>query len=296
MTFISIILASATMSLGLVGPGAGHACGDDCAKACCATAEEAPSCAMCEKMEDGEKCAMCAAHADAKDAMADHATCASCEALGEGKMCASCAAHADMGGKMDGKMDHANMGHQGHADHAGHGKAHAATPKVDSALYGNAAWPAHNTAQRLGAKSFQGKQLPVAIGNESWISEKVNLEGKVIVIDFWATWCGPCRKASPMLDKLQVEHKGNLEVLAISGLNDPESDVRSYVAEHKVAYSHLYDGKQGISSKMEVRSIPHTVIMSTDGVIRWQGNPLSAEFKKALEQVLAVDPVINAKG
>ncbi len=280
MTFISIIIASAGMSLGFVGLGAV----DDGAKACCATAEAEPSCAMCEKMEDGKKCSMCEAKAGAKDTMADHAACATCDALGEGKMCASCAAHADMGGKV------------GVDDQGRIVITYKATPKIDSALYGNAAWPTHNTGDSLYAKDFQGQALPVALGNETWISKKTSTEGKVVILDFWATWCPPCRSAMPILDQLQKDNKENLAVLAIGGQREDEATVRSFVAEHKESISNLFDADQSVYSKFESRGIPLVVVMSTDGVIRWIGNPHDANFKKAVAQVLKVDPLINAKG
>ncbi len=168
-------------------------------------------------------------------------------------------------------------------------------PTIDKALYTKANWPSHNMAKKLGAKNFQGKSLPADFGNETWISEKIDTQGKVIVIEFWATWCPPCRKASPMLSELQQKYEKNLAILAISGMNDPEAEVRAYIKKHEVAYSNLYDSEQTIASEMEVRSIPHSVILSTDGTIRWQGNPLMPEFKQALKQVLESDPLIQAK-
>ena len=164
--------------------------------------------------------------------------------------------------------------------------------RIVPAKYTKADWPSMNSG-KLSAKDFQGKQLPVALGNEKWITEERDLTGKVVVLDFWATWCGPCRKASPTLNKLQIKHKGKLEVLAIGGSNDDESKQRKYVLQHKNAYSNLYDKKDSINNAMAVRGIPHTVIMSTDGVIRWQGNPLNSNFTKILEQIIAADPMFE---
>ena len=163
--------------------------------------------------------------------------------------------------------------------------------EVDPAAYNAVSWPSHNSG-KLKAKNYQGKALPVPLGGEEWITDKKDLTGKVIVLDFWATWCGPCRRASPMLDQMQKTHEGKLEVLAIGGQSEDERTVRKYVYQSVHSYSHLYDRKQSIYRKLEIKAIPHTVIMSTDGVIRWQGNPLSPAFKTALEQVLSVDPMI----
>jgi thiol-disulfide isomerase/thioredoxin len=165
-----------------------------------------------------------------------------------------------------------------------------AVPEILPALYKRADWPMKNSG-KLNAKNYQGKALPVALGNEEWISKERDLEGKVIVLDFWATWCGPCKRASPTLDKLQKQFEGKLEVLAIGGQSEDERKVRKYAASHKVAYAHLFDKKQSIYRKLEIRAIPHTIVMSTDGVIRWQGNPLSPAFKKAVEQVIEQDPM-----
>ncbi len=165
-----------------------------------------------------------------------------------------------------------------------------AVPEILPALYKRADWPMKNSG-KLSAKNVQGKQLPVPLGTEEWLTKEKDLEGKVLVLDFWATWCGPCRRASPILDKLQKQYEGKLEVLAISGQSEDEGTVRKYIGKKKNAYSHLFDKKQSIYRELEIRGIPHTVVMSTDGVIRWQGNPLSPAFKKAVEQVIAQDPM-----
>ena len=100
----------------------------------------------------------------------------------------------------------------------------------------------------------------------------------------------------PILDQLQKDNKENLAVLAIGGQREDEATVRSFVAEHKESISNLFDADQSVYNKFESRGIPLVVVMSTDGVIRWIGNPHDANFKKAVAQVLKVDPLINAKG
>jgi cytochrome c biogenesis protein CcmG, thiol:disulfide interchange protein DsbE len=161
---------------------------------------------------------------------------------------------------------------------------------IPPAKYTKADWPAVNTG-KMGALNLQGKALPVALGNEEWLTEERDLTGKILVLDFWATWCGPCKRASPTLEKMQIKHKGKIEVLAIGGPSDDEAKHKKYVIQHDKAYSNLYDKKGTINSAMKVRSIPHTIIISTDGVIRWQGNPLNSSFTKALDQVVAADPM-----
>ena len=167
-------------------------------------------------------------------------------------------------------------------------------PVVEPVAYQSADWPRHNRGE-LYAKNNQGNKLPVALGSETWLTEKVDTAGKVVVLDFWATWCPPCRKFLPIADRIQKQYKDDVAILAISGQNDPMDNVKSYIGEHPASYAHLYDSSQKVFSSLNVRAIPHVVILSTDGVIRWQGNPLVPDFQKALAQVVKEDPVIQAK-
>ena len=169
--------------------------------------------------------------------------------------------------------------------------AAASTEKPAATAYETAAWPEHNTD--LYAKDVQGKELPTPLGSEEWLTDKVETKNKVVVLDFWATWCGPCRAASPKLDKLQKAHADKLSVLAIAGQNDPIENVRSYIEEHPVAYAHLYDDKQSVFKPLESRGIPLVVVMSTDGVVRWIGNPHEPDFTTAVEKVIKADPAIK---
>jgi len=166
-------------------------------------------------------------------------------------------------------------------------------PVIPAEAYASADWPATNSAN-LNALDYQGKELPVPLGGEQWLTEKVDLGGKIVVLDFWATWCGPCRKVMPELDRLQKRYNSEIAILGMGGQNDPIADVKKFIRSHNESYSQLYDKDRAINNALQVRAIPHAVIISTDGIIRWQGNPLSSSFKKALEQTIKVDPMVNA--
>lgn len=163
---------------------------------------------------------------------------------------------------------------------------------IDSSEYASADWPKHNKNE-LSAKNYQGRSLPVALGNEEWVYNERSLEGKVLVLDFWATWCGPCIRASPMLEGLQSAYEGRLEIVGIGGAED-KAVFKRYVLKHKPNYAQKFDEHQILDSAMEVRGIPHVVVLSTDGVIRWQGNPHNPAFKTAVAQTVAADPLLAA--
>jgi len=167
------------------------------------------------------------------------------------------------------------------------------TSESNAHAYDSAMWPSHN--KDLYAKDFQGQALPVALGKETWLSDTVDTAGKVVVLDFWATWCPPCRAASPILDELQQENKDTLAVLALSGQREELSKVEAYVTEHSVSYAHLFDADQSVYAPFESKGIPLVVVISTDGIIRWIGNPHEEGFLPAVNQTIAADPLVQAQ-
>jgi thiol-disulfide isomerase/thioredoxin len=164
-------------------------------------------------------------------------------------------------------------------------KRRPATP----ADYAAASWPAFNTGS-LNATDVQGKALPAPLGGETWLTPQQNLAGKVIVLDFWATWCGPCHAIVPTLEQIQTANPDKLAILGVSGQGDDLSKVRSFLSNKQTVYGHLFDQNQRVYRALQVRAIPHVVVLSTDGVVRWQGNPHEPSFRAAVDQILRADP------
>ncbi|MFG0313259.1 MAG: TlpA family protein disulfide reductase [Phycisphaerales bacterium] len=171
-------------------------------------------------------------------------------------------------------------------------------PKVEAAAYGKAEWPAHNPQRNLYSSNFQGKPMPMTLGKETVLSSDLShkdTEGKVLVIDFWATWCGPCIAAAPKLEKLQKAHADNLMVVGVAGLNEDQNAVESYLKGHDESYLQLFDPDMKVFKEFDSTGIPLVLVVSTDGVIRWMGNPLQPEFESIVNAVVSADPLIQAK-
>ncbi len=115
-------------------------------------------------------------------------------------------------------------------------------------------------------------------------------KGHVYVVEFWATWCGPCHKAIPHLNKLAKKHEGKATILGVNVWDDAKNDtqVREFLdkLEEKMTYSAVRDTNHEMLSKWlqaaDQKGIPCAFVVDKEGKIAWIGHPMGD-----LEKVLA---------
>lgn len=116
-----------------------------------------------------------------------------------------------------------------------------------------------------------------------------SFEGKVLLIDFWATWCGPCRKEMPHVKKTYEEfHSKGFEILAVS-LDESEEKLRNYVKDEKLPWAQCFDGKgweNEVAGIYGIKSIPATFLVDRMGKIRYK-NLRGDELKKRVAELIA---------
>ncbi|HKD44662.1 MAG TPA: redoxin domain-containing protein [Candidatus Angelobacter sp.] len=95
------------------------------------------------------------------------------------------------------------------------------------------------------------------------------LKGKVVLLDFWATWCGPCREALPHMRAIAKNFQGQpLVVLSVS-LDRDEQTWKDFIVKNEMTWLHYRDGDTGQVAKMfSVEAIPHTFTIDADGVLQ----------------------------
>lgn len=141
-----------------------------------------------------------------------------------------------------------------------------------------------NNGKQLWAKSVLNQKAP-ELKVEKWLGKQPDTKGKFVLIDFWATWCGPCRKAIPELNEFQKQFKDKLVVIGIS--NETEEKVKA-MKSPVIEYYSAIDQTSAMKNELKVQGIPHVILIDPQGIVRWEGFPLldghqlTAEVIKAL--------------
>lgn len=113
-------------------------------------------------------------------------------------------------------------------------------------------------------RAAPGFQLPSLSG------EKVGLEqfrGRIVLLDFWATWCGPCRISMPVMERIQKEYPQDLSLLAIN-LQEPRDLVENYVRKQNLRSMVLLDEDGEVGRAYQSHSIPMHVLIDREGIVR----------------------------
>lgn len=110
--------------------------------------------------------------------------------------------------------------------------------------------------------------------------ELVDLEGKrhrladyrgsAVVLNFWATWCVPCRDEMPSLERLRASLKGRPVVILAVNLAEPDSRVRKFLDAVPVRFPILMDRDAGVAKAWQAKLLPATYVIGPDGAIRYR--------------------------
>lgn len=129
---------------------------------------------------------------------------------------------------------------------------------------------------------FVGRQLPEL--KVKYLGEAPTLAGKPAIIEFWATWCPPCRASIPHLNELYAKYRDRgLVIVGIT--NEDRPTVEKFLKGLPIKYAVAFDEGGKMGEYFRVRGIPHAFLVNADGKIVWQGHPMAlreAEIEKVL--------------
>jgi peroxiredoxin len=124
----------------------------------------------------------------------------------------------------------------------------------------------------LYARDIRGKKAP-EVPVEEWINKPPDHEGKFLLIDHWATWCGPCVSSLRIAEKEHHKFNGKLVSWAIS--DEPADEVARFVKQMNLTQPIGVDTQARAKTELHVMGIPHAYVVNPEGIVVWQGHPMS---------------------
>ena len=146
---------------------------------------------------------------------------------------------------------------------------------------GAVAWGEVNVGDqpRLSLKTLEGKTI-----------RSDDLDGQIVILDFWATWCGPCVREVPHLKKVHARYrKKGVTLISITQDRKATTAIK-FIRQHKMKWAHVHDRTQRpkLGRAFGVSGIPKVFILSPDGEVLWRGHP--AQMDKPLAEFMKSHP------
>jgi len=175
--------------------------------------------------------------------------------------------------------------------------------------------------EKISQLKEEGKQLLISEIKSKMISEDApqfalknmrgesialkDLKGKVVILDFWATWCGPCKASFPGMQKVVTKYKDdeNVEFLFIDTFErgkNREKDVEGFISKNNYTFNVIYDTQKEnsrdfeVAEKYEVDGIPTKVIIGPDGKIRLKSVGYGGSTAKLIEEMDIVIDILKS--
>lgn len=109
------------------------------------------------------------------------------------------------------------------------------------------------------------------------------MKGKVVYVDFWASWCGPCKQSFPWMNDMQAKYQGQgLEIVGVN-LDAKRDDADKFLAQTPAQFAIAFDAKADSAKRFGVKGMPTSVLIGRDGKVLAVHSGFKEEERKELE-------------
>ena len=151
----------------------------------------------------------------------------------------------------------------------------------------------------LSAASHKAQAGPVKVGESFPDLSRFQLEGKlpdslrgkIVLVDFWASWCGPCKGSFPILEELHKTYGAKGVVVLGINLDETQEAMRDFLAKHAVTFPVVRDAKQQVVKSVSIPTMPTSFILDGEGKVRFMhkgfhGADTQKQYVREIEELL----------
>jgi peroxiredoxin len=129
------------------------------------------------------------------------------------------------------------------------------------------------TAPDFAAKSSNGRNVRLS-----------ELRGQVVLVNFWASWCSPCRQELPLLGKLYAQYRSAGFTLLVVNVDDNRKDAEAMLKRLDLRFPTLFDGSKSVAKLYGVDMMPATLVIDRDGRVRYVHRGYYEGYERKYEQ------------
>lgn len=130
----------------------------------------------------------------------------------------------------------------------------------------------------------QGKPAPeFALPGKQGTIKLADFRGKFVYLDFWASWCGPCRQSFPWMNEMQAKYgKDGLTIVAVN-VDQKREDAEKFLAQLPAQFTIAFDAAGTTPKAYSVKAMPSSMLIGPDGTVRFVHNGFRDDQKQAME-------------
>jgi thiol-disulfide isomerase/thioredoxin len=119
-----------------------------------------------------------------------------------------------------------------------------------------------------------------------------NVKGKVVLVDFWASWCEPCKESFPAMEELHQKYSQKGLVILAVNVDENVSAMKDFLKDHRASFTIVHDASKKLVGTVNISSMPSSLIIGPDGKVAsihkgFHGKKTSEEYAKEIEGLLS---------
>jgi thiol-disulfide isomerase/thioredoxin len=117
------------------------------------------------------------------------------------------------------------------------------------------------------------------------------LKGKVVLLDFWASWCDPCKESFPAMEELEKQYGPRGLVIIAVNVDENQSDMQDFLKTHNASFTVVRDAKQKLVAAAGIATMPSSFLVDSSGTVRFvhagfHGEQTKKEYRQEIEALL----------